>query len=143
MGELRAKRLLEVATYDTFGFDVESGGVTKSFAKNTVKDDDGFDKTQWTRTAPEEAELETTKVEDALFKLGGVEVREFVDDPRERAAYGLDAPVLKLTVRAKTESSVEVGKEGEDYFARRTGDDSVLELDPGKAEELVKAFEDL
>lgn len=143
MGELRAKKLLEVATYDTEGFDVKAGDAAKTFAKSTVKDDDGFDKTQWKRTVPEAADLETTKVEDALFKLGGVEVKEFIDRPRALATYGLDAPILEVTVRAKSESSVTIGKKGDDYFARRTADDSVLALDPAKAEELVKALEEL
>jgi len=53
MGELRAKRLLEVATYDTEGFDVVTGGTKKSYAKSTTKDKDGVDKTQWKRTAPD------------------------------------------------------------------------------------------
>jgi hypothetical protein len=143
MGELRAKRLLEVATYDTQGFDVTSGGKTSTYTKSTAKDKDGLDKTQWKRTAPEVADLETSKVEDALFKLGGVEVQEFLDHPADPVAYGLDAPLLKVTIRAKTTSWVEIGKKGDAYFARRNADDAVLKLDPKKTEELVKAFEDL
>jgi hypothetical protein len=110
MGELRAKRLLEVATYETEGFEVAAGGTKKAYAKSTSKDKDGFDKTQWKRTAPDAKDLDTAKVEDALFKMGGVEVSEFVDAPQPLAAYGLDAPVLKVTVKAKTESWIEVGK---------------------------------
>ena len=82
MGELRAKRLLEVATYETEGFDVVAAGATKTYAKSTTKDKDGLDKTQWKRTAPDAKDLDTTKVEDALFKMGGVEVAEFVDQPK-------------------------------------------------------------
>jgi hypothetical protein len=143
LGELRAKRLLEVATYDTEGFDVVAGGTKKSYAKSTTKDKEGLDKTQWKRTAPDAKELETTKVEDALFKLGGVEVAEFVDQPQPLAAYGLDAPVLKVTVKAKGESWIEVGKKDGAVYARRSGDASVLKLDPAKAEELLKAFGEL
>jgi hypothetical protein len=143
MGELRAKRLLEVATYDTEGFEVVTGGVKKAYAKSTTKDKDGFDKTQWKRTAPDAKDLETTKVEDALFKMGGVEVQEFVDQPLPAAAYGLDAPALKVTVKAKGESWIEVGKKDSAYYARRHGDAAVLKLDPTKAEELLKAFGEL
>lgn len=143
MGELRAKRLLEVATYDTEGFDAVVGGTKKVYAKSTTKDKDGLDKTQWKRTAPDAKELDTSKVEDALFKLGGVEVQEFVDQPKEPAAYGLDAPILKVTVRAKAESWVEVGKKDAAYYARRSGDAAVLKLDPTKAEELQRAFAEL
>ncbi len=143
MGELRAKRLLEVATYETEGFEVVAGGAKKVYTKSTAKDKDGFDKTQWKRTAPEAKDLETTKVEDALFKMGGVEVSEFVDQPQAPAAYGLDAPVLKVAVKAKGESWIEVGKRDGAVYARRSGDAAVLKLDPTKAEELLKAFSEL
>lgn len=143
MGELRAKRLLEVATYETEGFETVAGGARKVFAKSTAKDKDGFDKTQWKRTAPDAKDLDTAKVEDALFKMGGVEVSEFVDAPQPLAAYGLDAPVLKVTVKAKTEGWIEVGKKDGAVYARRNGDSAVLKLDPTKAEELLKAFAEL
>jgi len=143
MGELRAKRLLEVATYETEGFETVAGGTKKTYAKTTTKDKDGFDKTQWKRTAPDAKDLETTKVEDALFKMGGVEVSEFVDQPAALANYGLDAPTLKVTLKAKGESWIEVGKKDGSVWARRSGDAAVLKLDPTKAEELLKAFSEL
>jgi hypothetical protein len=143
MGELRAKRLLEVATYETEGLEAVAGGTKKVYAKSTTKDKDGFDKTQWKRTAPDAKDLETTKVEDALFKMGGVEIQEFVDQPQAPAAYGLDAPALKVTVKAKGESWIEVGKKDGACYARRNGDAAVLKLDPAKAEELLKAFSEL
>jgi hypothetical protein len=143
MGELRARRLLEVATYETEGFEVVAGGTKKTYAKSTTKDKDGFDKTQWKRTAPDAKDLETAKVEDALFKMGGVEATEFVDQPAAPAAYGLDAPVLRVTVKAKGESWIEVGKKDGGTYARRSNDSAVLELDPAKAEELLKAFAEL
>jgi hypothetical protein len=143
MGELRAKRLLEVATYETEGFETLAGGTKKVYAKSTTKDKDGFDKTQWKRTAPDAKDLETTKVEDALFKMGGVEVQEFVDQPHSPATYGLDAPALKVTVKAKGESWIEVGKKDGTVYARRNGDAAVLKLEATKAEELLKAFSEL
>jgi hypothetical protein len=143
MGELRAKRLLEVATYETEGFDVVAAGVTRTYAKSTTKDKDGLDKTQWKRTAPDAKELDTTKVEDALFKIGGVEVAEFLDSPKTPSDYGLDAPVLKVTIKAKGESWIELGKKDGAFYARRTGDAAVLKLDATKAEELLKAFGEL
>ncbi len=143
MAELRAKKLLEVATYDTEGFDVTSGDATRTYAKSTVESDEGFDKTQWKRTAPDEAELETTTVEDALFKLSGVEVQEFIDQPSEPAAYGLDDPVVRIAVRAKTDSWAELARKGEEVYARRSGDDAVLKVDATKATELIKALEEL
>ena len=96
MKELRSKRLLEVATYETEGFDVTQGGATKTYAKTTAKDAQGFDSAKWKRTAPDAKDLETTKVEDALFKVGGIEVAEFLDQPKGPEAYGLEAPALSL-----------------------------------------------
>jgi hypothetical protein len=143
MAELRAKRLAEVATYETDGFEVVAAGGTKTYAKSTSKDKDGLDKTQWKRTAPDAKELDTTKVEDALFKMGGVEVAEFVDSPKAASDYGLDAPVLKVTVKAKGESWIELGKKDAAFYARRNGDSAILKLDATKAEELLKAFTEL
>lgn len=146
MAELRAKRLLEVATYEVEGFDVQEGAVKKTFAKSTTKDKDGAEKAQWKRTVPDPKDLETNKVEDALFKLGGVEVAEFLDQPKEPSAYGLDAPAFKLVLRmggGKGEASVELGKKDGAVYARRPGDTAVLRLDPAKADELIKGFGEL
>jgi hypothetical protein len=143
MGELRAKKLLEVATYDTEGLDVTAGDITRTYAKSTVEDEDGLDKTQWRRTAPDDVELETTEVEDALFELGGVEIAEFEDDPKDLATYGLESPLLRVEVRAKSDSWVELGEKDGVYFARRNADAAVLELEPGKAAELIETLEAL
>jgi hypothetical protein len=140
MAELRAKRLLEVATYETEGFEVTAGGATRKYAKSTTKDKDGLEKTQWKRTAPDAKDLDTTKVEDALFKIGGVDVSEFIDAPKPPAEYGLDAPVLKVTLKAKGDSGIELGKKDASYYARRTGDAAILKVEATKAEELLKAF---
>jgi hypothetical protein len=143
MDELRAKKLLEVATYDTRGFDVVSGDTTRTYEKSTVEGEDGLDKTQWRRTSPDEAELETTEVEDALFELGGVEIAEFEDGPGDPASYGLEAPLLRVEVRAKGDSWVELGEKDGVYFARRNADAAVLELEPAKAAELIETLEAL
>jgi hypothetical protein len=144
--DLRASRLLEVATYEVEGFDVVEGQTKRVYAKTTAKDKDGLDKPQWKRTRPEAKDLETTKVEDALFKLGGVEVQEFVDQPKDAGTYGLDAPVLKIAIRlgsGKGEATVEIGRKDGTVYARRAGDGAVLKLDPAKADELVKSFKEL
>jgi hypothetical protein len=146
MKEYRAKRLLEVATYDVEGFDVEEGGAKRAFAKSKEKDKEGLDTSKWKRTSPEAKDLETSKVEDALFKLGGIEVAEFLDQPKDAAAYGLDGPLFKLSLRfgeGKPAQTVEVAKKGDVYYARRTADAAVLELEAAKAEELIKAFKEL
>jgi len=142
MGELRAKRLLEVATYEVEGLEVVAGGAKKTYQKTTSKDKDGFDKTQWKRSAPDPKDVDTAKVEDALFKTG-VEASEFIDQPGDPASYGLDAPVLKVTVKAKGESWIVIGKKNGAVYARRNNDTAVLKLDAAKTEELLKAFAEL
>jgi hypothetical protein len=143
MDALRAKKLLEVVTYDTEGFDVVSEGVAETYEKATTEGEDGFDKTQWRRTSPEEAEIETTTVEDALFKIGGVEVLEFRDEPSDLESYGLAAPSVRVTIRAKGESWIELGERDGTHYARRSADDAVLVLDPTKTRELLEALEEL
>jgi hypothetical protein len=143
--DLRAKRLLEVSSFDVEGFESESAGAKRVYARSTAKDKDGVETSKWKRTQPDAKELDTTQVQDALFLVGGVEVQEFVDKPSGADAYGLDTPALKVTIREKSkpETTFEVGEKGGAYYARRPGDQAVLKLDPAKAAELIKKFAEL
>lgn len=146
MAELRAKRLLEVSTYDVDGFTVELDGGRKAYARSSVKDKDGIDIYKWKRAQPDGKDLDTNKVQDALFQVGAVEVLEFVDKPEGPAVYGCDKPALKTTLRlgpGKPEAWFEVCRKDTAVYARRSGDDAVLKLDPSKAEELLKAFKEI
>jgi len=146
MANLRAKRLLEVATYDVAGFDATEGGATKTYEKTTAKDKDGLESSKWKRTAPDAKDLETSKVEDALFKIGGVEAQEFVDAPQADAQYGLDAPLFRLSLRmgeGKPAADLAIGRRGDEAYARRSGDAAILKIDKAKADELVEAFKGL
>ena len=146
MGELRGKRLLEVATYDVTGFDVEMGGTKRTYARSTSKDKDGLEVSKWRRTAPDPKDLDTNKVQDALFAIGGVEVQEFVDKPASPATYGLDAPALKVTLKfegAKPAVSFEVADKDAASYARRSGDAAVLKVDPKKTADVLTAFKGL
>jgi Domain of unknown function (DUF4340) len=146
MGELRAKRLLEVSTYEVEGSDVEAAGTKRVHARTSSKDDQGADVHKWKRTAPDAKDLDTNKVQDALFAVGGLEVLEFVDAPKPPEAYGLDAPALRVTLRhagGRPPAWFEVGTKDGAYYARREGDAAVMKLDPVKAAELVKAFSEL
>jgi hypothetical protein len=143
MGELRAKRLLEVSTYDVEGFDVEAAGVKRVHARTTSKDAQGTEAQKWTRTAPDAKDLDTNKVQDALFAVGGLEVAEFIDAPAALPTYGLDAPALRVSLRkagGRPPVWFEVGTKDGAYFARREGDAAVMKLDPVKAGELITAF---
>jgi Domain of unknown function (DUF4340) len=146
MSNLRAKRLLDVATYDVESFDATLDGAKKTYAKSTAKDKDGVETSKWKRTAPEAKDLETSKVEDALFKVSGVEASELIDAPKSDAEYGLDAPMFQIVIRmgsGKGQSQLAVGKKGDAAYARRSGDAAILKLEAAKADELMKAFKEI
>ena len=102
---------------------------------------------QWKRTAPDVKDLDTNKVQDTLFSVGGLEVQGFVDTPGAPAAYGLDAPALKVSLKyddaKKPVAWFEVGQKDGSWYARRVDDTAVLKLDAAKAAELVKGFVEL
>lgn len=146
MKELRAKRLLDVATYEVLGFDVETGGAKKVYARSSTKDKDGIDVYKWKRTSPDTADIDTNKVQDTLFLVGGIEVQEFLDSPGAPAAYGFDSPSLKVSLRyegGKPASWFEVGEREGSCYARRPQDQAVLKLDGAKATELLRKFKEL
>jgi hypothetical protein len=146
MSELRAKRLLDVSAYEVDGFDVEADGTKKVYTRSSTKDKEGLDVYKWKRTTPDGKDLVTNTVQDSLFKIGAVEVAEFMDQPAEPGRYGLDKPVLKATLRQGAEKGVlwfELGQKDGAFYARRPDDKSILKLDKDKGEDLVKAFKGL
>jgi Domain of unknown function (DUF4340) len=146
MSELRSKRLLELATYDVSSFDVDSGGSHKTYARSTSKDKDGLEVSKWRRTAPDAKDLDTNKVQDALFAVGGVDVVDFVDQPAAAATYGLDQPSLRVTLKfegGKPPISFELADKDGVGYARRSGDAAILKVDPKKAADATKAFKEL
>lgn len=138
----RAKRLLEIATYQVTGIEIREGDKVRKLARSTVKGADGFDEQKWKRTAPDAKDVETKLVDDALFKLGGTEVNSFVDAPKALSSYGLDKPAfrLQLALEKGEPAWLELGQQGGAWHARRPGDDALLALDAAKADELIKAF---
>jgi Domain of unknown function (DUF4340) len=146
MGELRAKRLLDVSTYDVDGFTVEEQGGKRAYARSTIRDKDGVDVYKWKRTTPDGKDVDTNKVQDALFQVGAAEVQEFVDKPQAPAAYGCDQPFLKATLRmgpGKPEGWFELCRKDALVYARRAGDEAVMKLDDKKTDELLKAFKQI
>jgi hypothetical protein len=141
LAELRAKRLLELSTFEVQAFDAITPAGTRSYAKNETKDA-AAGPAGWKRTAPDPKDLDANTVEDALFKVGGVEAQEFLDRPQAPSAYGLEPPALRLVVRStgKPETWIELGRQGDAFYARRSGDAAVLKIDAARGEELLKAF---
>lgn len=139
---LRASRLLDVAAYEVAGLDVTSAGTTKTFTKATTKSADGQDVISWKATAPLK-DAAPDKASDALLTIGGLDAAEFLDRPGAPSLYGLDAPVLRVTIRFdgdKKEDWFEIGLKDDAAFARRRDDGAVLKLDKAKTEALIKSF---
>ncbi|HET9316821.1 MAG TPA: DUF4340 domain-containing protein, partial [Vicinamibacteria bacterium] len=147
LAELRAKRLLEVATYEVTSIEAQAGATKRSYLRSSEKDKEGIDVYKWKRTAPDTASIDTNKVQDALFAVGGLEVQEFLDAPGPPASYGLDAPALRVSLKyedaQKPMAWFEVGQKDGTWYARRVDDSAVLKLDPAKAAALVKSFSEL
>jgi hypothetical protein len=146
MGEFRAKRLLDLSLYDLEGFDVTMEGKAQAYSRSSQKAKDGVDTHKWRRTSPDPKDVETTKVEDVLVKLGGIDVAEFLDHPGPSGTFGFEAPILKIELRSsatKQPNWVEIGEKNGVTYARRVGDDAVLKLDTSKVNEVVKGFKAL
>ena len=147
LGELRAKRLYEVATYEIASIETEAAGVKRAYQRSSERGSDGVDVYKWKRTAPDAKDLDTNKVQDTLFAVGGLEVQGFLDAPGAPAAYGLDAPALKVSLKhddpKKPAAWFEIGQKDGAWYARRVDDTAILKLDPAKAAELVKGFAEL
>jgi Domain of unknown function (DUF4340) len=146
MSELRQKRLLDISTYEVEGFEAETAKGKQVYARSSSKGDNDVDVRKWKRSAPDTKELETSKVEDALFKIGGVEAAGFLDAPKAAEAYGLDKPALRLLLRmagGKSAPLLEIGKRDASAFARRSDDAAILQVDAAKADELLQALEGL
>ncbi len=142
---LRATRLLDVATYEVASLEVTSSGTTRTFAKTTTKGKDGINEVVWKSTAPTKDVAEEA-ASSVMLGIGGVEVADFIDAPRALSTYGLDVPALRVTLRFegdKLEDWFEVAVKGDAAFARRRDDSSVLKLDKAKTEGLIKSFSSL
>ena len=144
IGELRAKRLLDVAAYEVTGIEMTIDGQARKLERSSTKDGEALDVYKWKKTAPETKDLETNTVQDVLFQIGGVEVSEFIDKPQAPASYGLDSPALKVTLSQDGKPSMwfELAKKDGAVYARRDGDETVLKLD-AKGGELIEAFKKL
>lgn len=140
---LRSKRLLDVSNYDVEGLEGRLEGQATKFERRTEKSSDGFDAYKWKKDGKE---LEPPKMDDALYKLTGLEAQAFVDQPGPPADYGLDAPVLELKVSLGAERqavTLSIGRKGDSAYARRSGDEALLQVEAAKLDEAVKALKGL
>lgn len=142
---LRATRLLDVATYEVTRVDATAAGTARTFTKTTTKGKDGIETIDWKSVAPFK-DVPGEAATSAMIAIGGVEVSEFIDAPKALSNYGLDSPSVRVSLHfegGKKEDWFEVSVRGEAGFARRKNDASVLKIDKTKAENLIKAFTSL
>jgi hypothetical protein len=140
MNELRAKRLLEVSTYEVVKVELATPAGARTLLRSAIVDPEGVPIYKWKRQ--EGQDVPTKTVEDALFLLGGVEATAFVDQPGPLATYGLDAPALKATLSSEGKPAAwfELAIRDGKAYARRVDDGAILEIAPDKAKELQDAF---
>jgi hypothetical protein len=135
--EYISKRLFDFATYQVSKFQIApDAGAARVFEKTKQDDED-----VWAETAPEARDLDRTKVEDFLYKLNGTDADGTVTEGVAKLeSYGLDRPAFTMTIWSKDGESVEevvVGKpDGDSVYARRKGDELLLELSVSKWDEI-------
>lgn len=125
-----SKKLFDFSALDVNRFRLEKRGeVAREYEKRHSGDE-----TSWHRTTPEPETAALTKsIEDLLYALNGASASTIVEKPSD-AKTGLDAPDFLVTVWSK-DGSVEErvaisSREGKTIYARRYGDEVVLELRP-------------
>jgi hypothetical protein len=82
-------------------------------------------------------------VESLLSGLADISITSFVDST---AGTGLDAPAMVVTARfedGKKEERVTFGRNGNDVFVARPDDAGAGQIDAGRYDTAVKAFEEL
>ena len=139
----RSTRLFEYATYKVDKFQIASAGEPTRVIEKTkdAEDDEGI----WVETAPQTRDLDRSRVEDLLYKMNGTDAQDFAaESPSELdlEPYGLLSPAFTITVWVEDSESGEeltVGKpEGEWVYARRKGDEPVLQLNASDWEAIEK-----
>lgn len=140
--EIRAKRLMDIASFEVRDFAVEFEDTTRLYKR--IDDDAG--EAAWRRVEPDEADVSRSDVDDFLFDFGGLDVARFVDAPEAPERYGLDAPTLAVTLRRGEDKPVlrVVVSRGQDaVYATRPDDDAVLVVADEGFEKLLGALRKL
>ncbi|MBU0617601.1 MAG: DUF4340 domain-containing protein, partial [Planctomycetes bacterium] len=105
VNDYRAKRLLNLTAADARNIHIEHEGKTSDFTRG--------EDNQWVINQPVKAYALNDKVRALVEALGRVRVEEFIEDaPSALDSYGLDTPILKITVM--TEKTEEVTPEPEE-----------------------------
>jgi hypothetical protein len=136
--ELRDKSVLTLPQEPIARLEIAAAGQKPLVLTRNEKD-------QWKIEAPISAPAKSDAVNQYIFTLARVQARSFIDNPPDARKYGMDKPALKVTLGGaggKTLASVEAGKSGNAWFARREGDTTIFAIDENSYKTLLKQPED-
>jgi hypothetical protein len=144
-GFMRSKRLLEFPFITVTQIEVAAGGERRSFVRSTERNPMGGPKIRsWAQSSPVTKTLDAKPLEALLEAVTTTDVTEIIDRPGPLAAYGLDAPIVRVELQfEKLEPAwFEIGINNDIAYGRRNDDDTVLELQ-GKAKRVADEFKRL
>lgn len=134
--DLRDKNVLEFEPLKMRRFEAERRGKPRRVVEHK--------KGKWNLIEPEAGRAAMEKVVESLFEIKNAEVKRFADEePKSLKAYGLEAPLLKLTVYQQEVAEpfiLEVGKKDRahrGYFARTNQAENIVTLEEGTVNALM------
>ena len=131
--EYRRKDLFAFRPFNATVLEVDHDGQRRVFEKVETTAEGETD--TWRRTAPDDADVETSAMDDLLAKLSNLRAESFVVS---RDGTGIDAPVSSILVTFDEDGDQErvvVGRVGDEVFA-------VHDDEPGAARLNTRAWED-
>lgn len=134
--DLRDKKILKFDREKADAVTLVRDGVTMSLAREG---------SEWKVTAPVASRSDYSTIEGLLTRLSSANMSKLVDsDGNDLARFGLDKPVMTITVGAGSAKTVlEVGKtENEQTFARDASRPLVFTVDTTLQGDLIKPFDD-
>lgn len=133
---LRDKRILKFDREAADSLTLVKGGNSMTLARTG---------SEWKVVKPAEARSDYSAVEGFLTRLGSANMSKLVEEsPKDLAQYGLDRPVMTVTIGAGSAKTVlEVGKtENDQTYARDASRPMVFTVDTTLQDDLNKNFDD-
>jgi len=139
-GDFRQKDLFEFRPFNVTRIEFVRGDRTDTFEK--VKGDDGD---TWRRTAPEEKDVDTSKMDAVLSAFSNLRAQSFVDST---GGAGLERPAVVVTARFGTgddqrSETVAFGRAGDLAFAAPEGEPGAATLDATAFDAALKALDEI
>ncbi len=138
-GDFRQQDLFEFRPFNATRIEFVRGDRTDAFER--VKGENGD---TWRRTAPEEKDVDTAKVDAVLSAFSNLRAASFVDSTR---GTGLDQPAVVVSVRYGTgddqrSEKVAFGRAGDEAFAAPEGEPGGAKLDAAAFDAALKALDE-